>query len=456
MKIKQFMEFVLPKLQAESKDLDELRNKVGAFLKQGEEEEVPVVNEDGSPVEIEQIILVGAPADPEAQETPQDQPADVTQASLQSMIRREIQSAIKSVKTGKKIPVVTGGDYRNDEKRTQGFKSFGEFAWAVYQAGNKSGSVLDHRLMTKAPTTYASEGVGADGGFLVPPEFSDQIREHSLEGDALLPLTDEMPVQGNSMTFPADETTPWGSNGVRCFWEGEGDQATQTKPVLKQRTLRLNKLIALVPMTDELLSDTSTLEAFITNATARSIRWKTNDAIINGTGAGQPLGIANSSALVTVAKETSQTADTVVAANVAKMYARVPASGIGTAVWIANNDVFPQLITMTLGNQPIWTPPSTGLTNAPGGMLFGRPVILSQTAKTVGDAGDIYFADMASYATIKKDIINQTSIHLFFDYDMTAFKAVFRVDGQPWLSSSITPNNGSNNLSPFVNLAARA
>ena len=48
------------------------------------------------------------------------------------------------------------------------------------------------------------------------------------------------------------------------------------------------------------------------------------------------------------------------------------------------------------------------------------------------------------------------SMHLRFDYAETCFRFMFAVDGQPWLASAITPFKGSNDVSPFVALAARA
>jgi hypothetical protein len=48
-----------------------------------------------------------------------------------------------------------------------------------------------------------------------------------------------------------------------------------------------------------------------------------------------------------------------------------------------------------------------------------------------------------------------TSIHVFFDYDMTAFKFVFRMGGQPWWSSALAAKNGTNTYSPFVALQTR-
>ncbi|MCP4304727.1 MAG: phage major capsid protein [bacterium] len=345
-------------------------------------------------------------------------------------------------------------DLREDDPK-HGFASFGEFASAV-RAASQPGMPADNRLNIGAgPTTYGNEGAGSDGGFLVPPEFSGRVREHALEEDAFLPLTDGDEIQGNSMTFPRDETTPWGSNGVRAYWEGEADQAAQTNPVLKSATLRLRRLTALVPVTDELLSDTSALSGYLDRKTGESIRWKSNDAIINGLGAGQPSGITQAACLVTQAKKASQAADTIVADNIVKMFARN--TNPGRAVWLVNPDAYPQLPLMTIGDQPMFVGPM-GLQSAPAGSLLGRPIIMTDACQTLGDLNDLLFVDFQGYKTITKagGIETATSIHLWFDYNTTAFRATFRMDGQPWLGSAITPPNSAVTRSPFVTLAARA
>lgn len=391
---------------------------------------------------------------------------DVLQAEIQSFnarIERQKQIDAESVAfqgvsaTKRAEGRIEGGEPRIKDDPKRGFQSYGEFAKAIMAAANPGDPMVDERLrIGAAPTTYANEASGSDGGYVIPPEFDATIRRHSLEEGAILPMTDNTPVSGNSMTFPADETTPWGSSGIRSRWASEGSQATQDKPVLKSRTLRLHKLITLVPVTEELSSDAPALAAYLPAKSGEAVRWKTNDAFVNGTGAGQPLGIANAAALVTQAKETSQTADTINASNIVKMYAR--STNPGRAVWMVNPDAYPQLPLMTIGDQPVFTSPSTGLQGAPNGLLLGRPIIMSDTCQTVGDLGDIYFVDWMAYQTITKAGGPQaaTSMHLWFDYDMMAFRLTFRVDGQPWLSSAITPPNSSVTRSPIVTLAARA
>ena len=97
------------------------------------------------------------------------------------------------------------------------------------------------------------------------------------------------------------------------------------------------------------------------------------------------------------------------------------------------------------------------LNPAPNGFLLGRPLLMSECCQTLGDAGDIYFVALNWYQTITKGrgIDFASSMHLFFDYGVTAFRAVFRVDGQSIVRSAVTPPNSSITRSPFVRLAAR-
>ena len=343
-----------------------------------------------------------------------------------------------------------------------GFKSFGEFAQLVRSA-SLDGNRPDQRLMYGAavPGLTGAEGVGADGGFSVPPAYSTDIFRLSLGEDSLLPMTENVNIGSNSMVFPKTEQTPWGTNGVRAYWQAEATAATATKPVLGTQTLRLHKLMALVPMTDELLADSNALSSMLPALIGDSIRWKTNEAILFGSGSGQPLGALNSGALITVAKEAGQVTLTLVPLNIAKMVSRLPPGSFSSAVWVINPDVLPALFTLTLGSYPMYLPASNptvgGMQLNPYGLLMGRPIIISQHANTFSSQGDVQLHDLSYYRTITKagGVQTDTSVHLYFDADATAFRTIFRVDGAPKIATPINPAKGANTLSPFVQLAAR-
>ena len=357
------------------------------------------------------------------------------------------------------LGVVVADNRELDPKR--GFASIGEFMQAVYLS-QKPGKSMDERLFigAAAPTSFGNESAGQDGGFLVPPDFSKEIFRLSLGEDSLMPLTDNVEITANSMAFPKDETTPWGTNGIRAYWQGEAAAANATKPVMGLATLRLKKLMTLVPTTDELLDDASALTSYLPDKVATSIRWKTNESILFGAGNGIPIGCMNAGAVVTVAKETGQATQTLVPQNLAKMIARLPPGSFGNAVWIINNDVLPALFTLSLGNYPIYLPNGLtvgGIQVSPYGTLLGRPVIVSQHANTFSSQGDVMLVDLSYYQTITKagGLQTATSMHLYFDADLTAFRTTFRMDGQSKIASTIDPAKGSSKLSPFIQLAAR-
>lgn len=343
-----------------------------------------------------------------------------------------------------------------DEKR--GFKTFGEFAAAVQQA-NTGRNAMDDRLSISAtaPGTYGNEAAGADGGFLVPPEFSKAIFTLAQTEDALLPLTDNIDIGGNSMVFPKDETTPWGTDGVRAYWQAEATAATATKPKLGTSILRLHKLMALVPLTDELLSDTNALDSYLPGKVADSLRWKINEALLFGNGNGQPLGAFNSGAAIVQAKDTSQATLTVSLSNITNMIARLIPGSYPKSFWLITPDALPSLFGLTLGNYPIYLPMNQGAQGSPYGTLMGRPITVSQHAAAFSAQGDIALIDPTYIRSITKagGIQTATSLHLYFDADATAFRATFRVDAQSKIAAPVAQAKGSNTLSPFIQLAAR-
>lgn len=382
-------------------------------------------------------------------------------AGLNAAIERE--EALIEAERSVTIPAAAGAaiavseNAENDPAR--GFHSFGEFAAAVRNAGNGIGAI-DRRLTigAAAPGIAGNEGSGQDGGFLIPPQFSTEIFTLSLEDDALLPMTDGTEVGGNGMVFPKDETTPWGTDGVRAYWQAEATQANATKPKLGTTMMRLHKLMALAPVTDELLADTSALDSYLPGLMARSIRWKTDEAILFGTGAGQPQGAFNSDAAVVVQKDAGQTANTVSLSNITNMIARLPVGSFPRSCWLITPDALPSLFGLQLGNYPIYLPISSGAQGSPYGTLMGRPVYVSQHVAAFSAQGDIALVDLKGfYRTITKagGIQTATSMHLYFDADAAAFRSILRVDGQPKISKPIAQAKGANQLSPFVQLGAR-
>jgi HK97 family phage major capsid protein len=342
-----------------------------------------------------------------------------------------------------------------------GFVSMAEFGHAVMRgSAGAPNFTIDPRLnamQAADPTNFHREG-GSRDGYMVPPEFRDRIWELVHAQDNFLSEIDAEPTNSNVVNDMIDESTPWGAAGIKARWRNEGQLMTPTRQNLKPRSVKLEELFCFVIATDELMEDAPRLESRLTVKSAEAISWLLDDTIMYGDGVAKPLGWFSSGALVSVAKEAGQAADTIVAANITKMYSRMLSQGIARSVWLTNNDVVPQLMTMVLGQQPIWTPPATGFQNAPGGFLFGRPVRFSEHCRTLGDKGDIQFVDLKGYYGARKEAGTRyaTSMHLYFDYGMQAFRWILRFGGQPHLSAPVTPANGANTKSHFITLDERA
>ena len=360
---------------------------------------------------------------------------------------------------------------------TQGWRSFGEFLQSVIVAGTpqgesiagRRGGTYDKRLSVgdeERAISGMSETVATDGGFLVGTDYANQLIQKAHDTGKLVKYCEKMTIsrQSNSLKIPGiDESSRadgsrWG--GIRVYWAAEGGSLTASKPKYRQINLQLNKMIGLSYLTDELIEDTVALEQFVSRGFAEEFGFKIDDGIVNGSGAGQPQGVYNANCLVSVAKETGQAATTIKAENIEKMYARMYAPSIGKAIWLINQDCWPQIFQLHhavgTGGVPMFIP-AGGINAAPYGTLLGRPIVPIEQCQTLGTKGDIYFADLSQYIFVDKaSIQSASSIHIRFLYDEMVLRFVYRCDGQPIWNVALTPFKGSNTVSPFIALAVRS
>lgn len=349
----------------------------------------------------------------------------------------------------------------NPEDREWG--SLGEQLRAVANYASPHNPVLDPRLKR---SQGLNESVPSEGGFLVDQQFQSGLIKKAHETGILTAKTRKIPIgagkNGIKMNTIDETSRATGSRmgGIQAYWLNEGGEKTKSKPKFGKLSMDLEKLIGLLYATDELMEDTVALQSVFEQGFAEEFGFMVDDAIIRGTGAGTPQGILNSSALISVAKETGQAADTIVSGNIIKMYSRMWARSIPRASWFINQECLPQLMKLKIdigtGGQLLYMP-ANGLSESPYGTLFGRPVIPLEQSSALGDKGDIIFADFNEYLLIDKGAPkSDTSIHVRFIYDEMAFRVVYRVNGQSVWKSALTPYKGSNTISPFITLAERA
>lgn len=388
---------------------------------------------------------------------------EVTQEQVTQMVKTGLEASgfteetaktLKEVKDVKRIPIGESGTVTMPEPEK--FKTFGEQLMAVYKS--KVTGIVDNRLVT-AKQTGLEEGIDHMGGYLVQPEFMAGIMKRSYEMGAVLSRCRKLTIgsNANSITINAIAETSrangsrWG--GILGYWLAEGGTKLPSHPEFRQMCLTLHKVIGLCYATDELLQDTSVLEQIISQGFAEEIQFQVENAIINGTGVGQPLGVVNSPALIGVARAG---AGAIASADIFNMWIRMYAPSRANAVWFINQDVEAQLFAMSvvvgLGGVPVWLP-ANGLSSSPFSTLMGKPVIPIEYCPTMANANSIILADMSQYMVADKGGL-QTAVsgHVAYLTDEQVFRFVYRVDGQPLWNAALTPFQGANTQSPFVGI----
>lgn len=374
---------------------------------------------------------------------------------------KEVEEKQKIMNTPVKTPIHAEPKNNNVKK----WKNLGDLLTSVKNACTPGGTI-DNRLLVKNLGTGLNEQINSEGGFLVDQDFVSELMARTYETSMVANRTNKIPIGANSNGLrmnAIDETSRINGSrygGVQSYWSSEGGTVAATKPTFREMSIKLEKLMAFCYATDELLSDSVALESIIRKAYAEEMAFRLDDAIINGDGSGKPLGVLNSDALVTVAKESGQSAGSVVFENIVKMYSRMWAKSRPNAVWFINQDIEPQLFSMSLsvgtGGSPAYLP-ANGLAGQPFATLMGRPVIPIEQCQTLGTVGDIILADMSQYITIDKGGVDSAvSMHVRFLYDEQVFRFVYRTNGLPSWNSALTPFKGSKTQSPFVALATRA
>jgi HK97 family phage major capsid protein len=335
-----------------------------------------------------------------------------------------------------------------------------DFFRSVVVAGR--GGSVDVRL--RAQNTL----VGEDGGFAVPQPVVNMLLEATMTGGEILSRVTSRPVTaGNSYTetIVKEEARAAGSRngGVRGYWLAEDGTYQESQAATRQIDLKLQKLGALVKITDEQAEDGPALVSFINEQVPEELRFVAEQAIWEGSGNGQPLGALVSGALVTQAIENSQTIVNTAGniwVNAAKMYARMPSRMLAGAAWFINSELWSKILTATAGtsggSHPMFTAPGQ-LAAFPNGAIYGRPIVPVEYASAEGTVGDFVFANFADYLLITKGGIRQSaSMHVDFVRDRQVLKFTWRLNGAPRTRTPLVPLKGANSLSPYIALAARS
>ena len=407
------------------------------------------------------------------QKTPEQAAAD-ERKRIEAEQRKE---ALKKRDEAMSDVTVIGDRADSDPTGGYGEYGFGQFFQDVAKACVRQGRESD-KLARWHKRTYSAarqktalsgyttvEFDDSQGGYLIPMEYATRLHNVQLQAATIRPRTTFFPMGSNRIAINAVVDEDHTSNlfgGITLYRPGETDQKTSSKATFRQIELTLHKLVGLTRVSDDMIEDSpQSIETLVTTLFGQAIAWQEDQDYLRGTGVNQPLGVIGCPCAIDQAAEPAQAAATVVAGNIVNMWSRMHPMCHKNAVWLCNSDVLPQLyqlgVAVGTGGSVVFTP-AGGLSTSPYATLMGRPLIPTEHCSALGTSGDIVLADFTQYATGGKSAGGgpkvASSMHLYFDYDVVAFRFVLRYDGQPLWRAALTPAYGAT-LSPFITLATR-
>ncbi|HBN81265.1 phage major capsid protein [Caproiciproducens sp. NJN-50] len=283
------------------------------------------------------------------------------------------------------------------------------------------GKALLHNVMT--------EGVDADGGYLVPTEFEHQIVSGLDEANIIRSLA-------KVITTSSERKIPLAASHSVATWTAENGAYTESNPTFGQTQIDAFKLTDLVKVSTELLQDNMfDLESYIAQEFARAFGIAEEQAFCVGTGTGQPTGIftANGGQVgVTANSATAITVD-----NVLDLVYSLKSPYRRNAVFLMNDATVSLLRKLKDSNGAyLWQP---SVQAGQPDRLIGYPIYTSPYVPAVAaDAFVIAFGDYKNYwIADRQGRTVQRLNELYSTNGQVGFIATERVDGKVILAEGI-------------------
>jgi HK97 family phage major capsid protein len=312
------------------------------------------------------------------------------------------------------------------------------------------------------------ESSGATGGYVVPPDFYQQLLAISAEANLFRQLAFVQPMASATLQFPyLDITTVQSAGnspffgGVIASWTSEAQTRTETEPAFKMMELKAQELSGYSVSSNILLQDAAFgLENFLMVLFGKAVGWYEEFAFLQGNGVGKPMGVLNAGATIPTGnnggKTGRQTANAITFGDVVVMLSKfLPASiATGRGVWYTSPTTMPQLLQLQDGaNRALFVSIDQGAVKTPTWKMLGLPVNITEKLPALGTKGDLMLIDPSLYVIGDRMMLEiAASEHVNFLKNQMTWRFVQRVDGRPWLESAITLQDAATQVSPFVAL----
>jgi len=383
--------------------------------------------------------------------------ADATALRERSKMLTELEAAMLDVKA-----IAASGVIRADESAK--FGSFGDMLGAIHGAtflskrdprlvfSSEAGAGGYRKTGWPGEEKVMAEGTGATGGFIVFPEYLTEVFRVDPLDMIVRPRAFTIPMRARTIQVPVLDQTGTATDrsnyyaGMKAQWIEEAKLKDESEPAFRQMELIAHKLVIYTESSDELLADSAVaLEALLSGLFRSTIMNEEEWTFVNGTGAGQPLGIVNAGVTIGVARQVAATI------GITDIFNMLGSFQGRNPVWMAHQNTLPQLLGMAgPAGSPSYVWIGNGRDNMPT-TLMGYPIFFIENCQPLGTKGDIILADWSKYYIGDRQLTTvDASKHYKFQYDITCWRAVHRVDGRPVMSAPITFRDGVTQVSPFV------
>jgi HK97 family phage major capsid protein len=301
------------------------------------------------------------------------------------------------------------------------------------------------------------ESSGATGGYIVPPEFYQQLLQVAAENSTFRQRAFVQPMASATLQFPyLDITTAQAAGnspffgGVIASWTAEAQTRTETEPQFKMMELKAQELSGYSVSSNILLQDAAFgLEQFLMQLFGVAVAWYEEFAFLQGNGVGKPLGILNAPAAVKVARNT---ASHFYFADIANMLKSLLPASYNRACWYISPTVVSDLLQLKDGsNRALFVSIDQGAVKPPVWKLLNLPVTITEKLPPLGTTGDVMLVDPKLYVIGDRMMLEvAASEHVNFLKNQMTWRFVERIDGRPWLDNAITLQDGVSQVSPFV------
>lgn len=393
------------------------------------------------------------------QEWVKDSGGQLKRLNLESEEGKRAQAVGKNKIYNSKAP---GAQIDNAESAPEDMPEFLQAIWHhVNTLPNSDDLAAKQSAWKKIQNSFGST-VPADGGFLIPEVLRSELLQLAMEGAIVRGRAQVIPMSSLAVPIPTvDETSRVNSvfGGIVAYWTEEGAAATESQAKFGRVRLEAKKLTIYSEAPNELIADAPAFGGFLGANMPRALAFHEDDAFINGSGVGEPLGVLNSSngGLITTTRSAATGVDF---DDVVNVFTRLLPGSFENAVWLVAPDTIPDLLKLVLDtgttevSPPLWLTGMQAVASAPM-TLLGRPVIVSEKVPANNNLGDLSLVDFSHYLIGDRQMAQATSSpHFKFSSDVTAFKIVERVDGTPWVRTPLTPRNNGATLSPYVTVGA--